>query len=122
MMVGFFYWWLSYAPDRIIYIGKKTITLVYNYFSVPLLFRTLFDPWKKDEIDTTNMALDDMIKVWFANLISRLVGAAVRTITIMVGILIIAGTFLSAVLFFAGFILAPIVVVYMIVNGLTRLA
>lgn len=121
MMAGFFYWWLRDAPDKIIYICKRTIVLTYSYFSIPLLLKTLLDPWKKDEIDTTNMALSDMMRVWLENLISRFVGAAVRSITVLIGVLIIAGVFLLAVVFFIGFILAPAIIVYLIINGLTRL-
>ena len=85
-----------------------------------MLLKTLFDPWKKDEIDTTNMAMDDIIKVWFMNLISRVVGASVRSITIMVGLGAIAGVFIGSVLFFIGFILLPVLVVFLIINGSAR--
>lgn len=121
MIVGFFYWWLRDAPEEILHVSKEIIVYVYSYFSVPLLLRTLFDPWKKDEIDTTNMSLDDIIKVKFANLISRLVGAIVRSITILVGLLIIIGTCLLTTAFFVGFILLPVIFVYLVINGLVRL-
>jgi len=118
--VALFYWWLSHAPGRILYISKKLISYFYSYFSINLLLKTLFDPWKKDEIDTTNMAMDDIIKVWFMNLISRVVGASVRSITIMVGLGAIAGVFIGSVLFFIGFILLPVLVVFLIINGSAR--
>ena len=102
------------------YISKKLISYFYSYFSINLLLKTLFDPWKKDEIDTTNMAMDDIIKVWFMNLISRVVGASVRSITIMVGLGAIAGVFIGSVLFFIGFILLPVLVVFLIINGSAR--
>lgn len=120
-MVGFFYWWLRDVPSRILYIGEKIIIYLYGYFSIPQLFRTLFDYWKKDEIDTTNMALDDKIKVLMMNLVSRFVGAAVRSITIGVGFLFIIVTLLLTVLALAFFYLLPAICLYIIINSLARI-
>lgn len=83
------------------------------------MFRTLFDYWKKDEINTTNMALDDKIRVLMMNLVSRFVGAAVRSITIMVGLVIISGTILLTTLALCGFILLPFISIFLIINSLS---
>lgn len=121
MFVALFYWWFKEAPQKIIYVSQKIITYFYNYFSIPLLFRTLLDPWKKDEIDTTNMSLDDIIKVWFMNLVARLVGASVRSITILAGLLLIGITFLASIIFFLGFIFLPAIIIYLIINGFSHI-
>jgi hypothetical protein len=119
-LVGFFYWWLKVAPAQIYLISKQIIIYFYKYFSIPILFKTLFDPWKKDEIDTTNMALDDIIKVKFMNLVSRLVGAAVRSMTIAVGLVSVLSVIVLSFCFLVGFILLPIIVIFLIINALGR--
>lgn len=79
----------------------------------------MLDPWKKDEIDTTNMALDDIIRVWFMNLVSRLVGGAVRSLTILAGLFLIICSILFGIVCFIGFVFLPLIVVYLIINGLS---
>jgi len=97
------------------------IAYFYRYFSISILLRTLFDYWKKDEIDMTNLALDDRIRVMMMNLVSRFVGATVRSITILVGLSVIVFIFLAMIVSYIGFILLPIIVIFFIINGLARL-
>lgn len=120
IIVGFFYWWFKVAPGQIYSVSMQMVIYFYKYFSIPILFKTLFDPWKKDEIDTTNMALDDIIKVKFMNLISRLVGAVVRSMTIAIGLALVLSVLILAFCFLLGFILLPVIVVILIINGLGR--
>ena len=79
------------------------------------------DPWKKDEVDMTNLALDDRIKVWGMNLVSRFVGFMVRAITISIGLLAIIFTVLAAIVCFAGFITFPIIIIFLLYLGLMGL-
>ncbi len=65
------------------------------------------------------MALDDKIRVLMMNLVSRFVGAAVRSITIMVGLVIISGTILLTTLALCGFILLPFISIFLIINSLS---
>jgi len=118
LVYAFFVWWLKYVPSRIVYIARKTIIKIFHYFSIDLLLRTLFQPWKRDEIDTTNMALDDRFRVWIMNLVSRLVGATVRGITIAIGLLAICGTFVLSVLSLIGFIGLPAISFWLIILGI----
>lgn len=118
LISAFFVWWFKYIPSRIIYIARKIIVKTFRYFSIDLLLRTLFQPWKRDEIDTTNMALDDKIKVWMMNLVSRLIGAAVRGLTIAVGTLAICGTFVASALSLIGFIALPALSFWLIILGI----
>lgn len=112
-------WWFSYTPALIIYIGKKTIRKTFNFFSIDLLFKTLLLPWKRDETDTTNMSLDDRVKVIVMNLVSRLVGATVRGITILIGLSLMVFEFIATTAALAGFILSPLVCFYLIFLSLT---
>ncbi len=104
-------------PSRILYVASKTVTKLFNYFSIDLLLKTLFLPWKRDEVDTTNMSLDDRLRVMLMNLISRLVGAVVRTGTIVVGILLIIATVLVAFIALVLFIFSPLLALALIIGG-----
>ncbi len=57
-----------------------------DYFSIPLLFKTLFSPWKRDVISTKGLSLNEKFRIWIFNLLSRLIGAVVRLVTIFFGL------------------------------------
>lgn len=114
VLFAFFSWWFIYVPSKIFYICGKLLNKTFNYFSIDLLFKTILLPWKRDEIDTTNMSLDQKLQVMVMNMISRLVGAVVRGGTIVIGFVIMTAIIVSAVLGTVGFILIPVVSVSMI--------
>jgi len=116
---AFFIWWLKIVPSKIIYIAKKLILKAFAFFSIDLLLKTLILPWKRDEIDTTNMSLDDRLKVWIMNLVSRFVGAVIRMSVIIFGLLTIIGIFILQVIALIGFILMPVIVIGLIVVSVT---
>lgn len=105
-------------PSRILYITDKTVAKLYSFFSIDLLLKTLFLPWKRDEIDTSNMALDDKLRVLLMNLVSRLVGAVVRLGTVIIGISAIAGAGILGFVSLLVFILSPILAAILIVAGI----
>lgn len=119
IFTAFFSWWLKYVPSRIIYIGAKSTKRAFEFFSITLLLRSLLSPWKRDETDTSNMALEDKVRVLMMNLVSRLVGAVVRSMTIFVGLATISFTFLATVVGVVGFVLLPVIFAYLIINAIS---
>jgi cadmium resistance protein CadD (predicted permease) len=114
ILFGFFSWWLSYVPSKIIYIGRKTVLKLFNFFSIDLLLKTLLLPWKRDEQDTTNMSLDQRVQVMIMNLVSILVGASVRAGTIFVGLISMVAAAAATVVCLVGFIAAPAIIILLI--------
>lgn len=111
-------WWLYEIPHLIIVTSLRTSRKLFSFFSINLLFRTLLLPWKRDEIDTTNMSLDDKLQVWIMNLVSRLAGAVVRSITILLGLLAVSLTYALGAVSLIGFIGLPVLGVLVIVLSL----
>lgn len=61
-----------------------------DFFSIGLLFRTLFEPFRQISANS-EAASEDLpgrLSVFFDKLLSRVIGAVVRTIIIFVGILL----------------------------------
>jgi len=115
IFIGFISWWFIYTPKKILEISIKVIKKTFNFFSIDLLFKTLLLPWKRDEVDTTNMSLDDRVRVIMMNLVSRVVGATVRGGTIAVGLGAILATIIATILALIGFISLPAIALYLIV-------
>jgi len=117
-LVAFISWWLKIVPKKIIYIGNKTAIKEFNFFSIDLLFKTLFLPWKRDEIDTSNLSLQDRLQILIMNLVSRLVGAVVRGGTIFFGLCAIAFIYVATVVCALIFIFLPLLCAYLIITGI----
>jgi len=115
------YWWYAYKPKELLEIYLKLNRKALNFFSLDLLVRTLFQPWKRDEIDMSNLSLQDRLRVLLMNLVSRLVGATVRGGTILAGLLILAGLFVVFVAGMLVFILLPFISIYLIISSLLRI-
>lgn len=96
----------------------KIIVKLYDFFSITLLFNTLTQPWKKDEIDASNLPFDEKIRIWMMNLISIFIGFTVRSITILIGFTAITGVFLLSVAFLVIFYALPFFCLFMIYLGL----
>lgn len=79
---------------------KNLVAYAYNAFSIPLLLRTLFAPWKRDKASGPEYGI--LEKVAFA-VISRILGLAARLVMIAIGL---AFTLL-AVATFPVFLLIP---------------
>lgn len=109
------FWWFVFKPKQLLYIYSKVIRKIRQFFSISLLLRTLFAPWKRDEINMDNLSLQDRLRVLIMNLVSRLVGAVVRGGTVMVGVTSIILTTVGFVFVITVFVLLPILSILLLV-------
>lgn len=66
----------------------------WHLFSIPLLFRTLFSPWKRlHEERQPGLHLGDWVGVLIINIIMRLLGSLIRLTTIATGVFMCIFTF-----------------------------
>lgn len=118
LIPAFFYWWLSSQPSLIFNLTVKNCKKLYEFFSIEILSKTLFYPWKKDEMDTTNMALDDKMRAFGMNLVSRFVGFIIRSITIICGLGAITLSFIAGSFASLLFILLPAISIFLLFNSI----
>lgn len=88
---------------------------LYDFFSISLLLKTLLLPWKRDEINATNVSLDVVIRIWIMNMVSVLVGFTVRGMTIFIGFVVLFLTCLITVFVLIGFYLLPFLSIAMLI-------
>ena len=102
--------------------GKSLISFLFHFFSIPVLLRTLFVPWKRlSENYTKTFDPGDLFGTFVTNTILRVVGAIMRIIVMLCGIV---STGVFAALVFCGFliwILLPIVVAFLVGLSLSLL-
>jgi len=120
-MFTYLSWWYIEEPI-FLWRAVKIITLkVFASFSVVLLLRTLFDPWKKDILSAENVSLDVRFKIWLNNLISRLIGFIVRLGTILVGLILTVLTFIVLTVGFFLWLAMPMVIIFFFFNGIREI-
>ena len=116
IILVFWKWYYGEAMKNVLAAWRNFILFALNYFSIPLLLRTLFAPWKRD-ITRKPRGLD--IKKLFDylafNLISRGLGFLVRVITILIGIVFLVLVAVAGAIFFALWLVMPLVLLGLLI-------
>lgn len=116
-MVTYLSWWYGQGLVNF-WSGILVMTeKVYSFFSVTILLRTIFDPWKRDEYAVENASLQTRMKIWLNNLISRAIGFVIRLFTILLGMCVVAVFFLFFLILLLAWLGLPLVVLALIING-----
>ena len=90
-----------------------------NYFSVPLLVKTFFSPWRRYSYSYgRGFDLKRYIDAWTFNAFSRVMGMILRTFLIVFALIIEFFVFLAGLLLFFFWLFLPIILIIMIIHGL----
>ena len=93
-LVGIFQWWYGNGLLQSIRQSFLGVLRTADFFSVGLLLRTLFNPFRQISAAPVGGALSVQLSAFFDKLFSRAIGAVVRSMVIIVGILMILLRFL----------------------------
>jgi len=113
ILVQWVFWHFIEMPKNILQSWKDIFRFYLNYFSIPLLLKTLFAPWRHNLLlYPKGFDLGEYFEIFISNLISRTIGAILRFFLILIGILIeILIIFFGLIMFLAWFIL-PIFLIF----------
>ena len=89
-LVGIFQWWYGGGWLRHLLRSYVGILRTADFFSISLLFKTLFNPFKQISASQAQGALSVQLSAFFDRLLSRAVGAVIRSLTILIGVIAIA--------------------------------
>lgn len=93
-IVGLIGWW--YGPgwrQRVSLVGER-LAATLDFFSIDLLLRTLFSPFRQISAGGVRGPLGVQLRAFFDRLLSRLIGAGIRLVLILVGSLALVATVL----------------------------
>jgi len=108
----FWRWYYGEAIKDVLTGWKNYIIFSLNYFSIPLLLKTILAPWKRDI--TRKPRGFDVKKVFeyiAFNLISRGIGFLVRFFTIIFGIVFFLLVLVFGFIFFIVWLILPFAIV-----------
>ncbi len=102
-MFSYLDWHYFVIWTRLLIIWRNLTLFPFYYFSIPLHLRTLFAPWKRQLVfKKPGFHPEDIFYVVTFNMLSRILGAIVRAVTILCGLLLM-------LCFFLFFALPPLV-------------
>lgn len=113
-----FYWHYFEMPGNILVGWKNFLKFNLNFFSIPLLLKTFFSPWRRYKWSyPRGLIIGKYLEVFFSNLISRVIGAMMRIILILFGILIEIFLILGGAVVFVGWLVLPIFLILGLIIG-----
>ena len=92
-MINIFSQWFSWhffeTPIEILKAWRNFLLFNLNYFSIVLLLKTFFSPWRRYKVFYgRGFDVGRFFEAFFSNLIFRILGAVVRSILIFFGLLV----------------------------------
>jgi len=86
--VNFFSWYYSAGIKKLTNLYRSFLIIIWDNFSISLLAKTLFAPWKRDIVMARGGGLPALFQATVMNLTSRFFGFLIRSITILSGLVI----------------------------------
>lgn len=115
-------WHYGKAPQDIVRIIGNYIWFFYNLFSIGLLLKTLFRPWKRlGEERKKGLDIESWFETLIVNSLMRVVGIGIRLMTIAVGIIFLATTLVGGAVVLVAWMFMPFLVAFCFLFGLGQL-
>ena len=97
VIVGLLSWWYTVGwKQQVVRIGAR-LASTYDYFSIDLLVRTLFAPFRQISASQVRGSLGVKWRAFVDRLVSRCIGAIVRLLMIVTGIIVLFTTAVAGV-------------------------
>lgn len=107
-----FYWHFYDMPKFLLEVWQNYISFALNYFSLPILLKSLFAPWRKYRWKyPKGFDVIEFFNTLVSNSVSRFLGAIVRIILIVAGIIFQIFVLLAGAVVFLFWILIPFIAI-----------
>lgn len=114
VFVRFWLWYYGEAVLTIWQIITNYCLSVVDTFSLSILFKTIFDPWKRDVVGDKNLPLNMRIQAFFWNQFSRVIGFFIRSLVLIVGGVILVLAFVFGLIGLCFWLFFPIAIIYLL--------
>ena len=114
---SFVLWWYVGNRIRLLAFCRNFFVYLFDFFSVEICLRTLFDVWKRDRIDYHHLSLPQIFQAWVLNLASRFAGFFVKIFTLLTYVVVSTLFLAAAMAALVVWLFYPIVTVGLLVYG-----
>ncbi len=121
LLIDFARWYYTAAFRDTLRVWLNYVWFITHYFSMVLLLRTLFAPWKRMQDPYRRNGLEELLSVLIVNTLSRIVGATIRLTLIVTGLVSLLVAVVLLFLWLALWVSLPVMVVVLFTKGLTLL-
>lgn len=122
-MVAYLHFHYGRGLRELLGVAQNLLWFILHFFSIKLLFRTLFAPWHRlGEAYGSIINFEAFFSVFIVNILMRLVGFVTRSVVIVMGLIAYVVTFVGSVAMFLVWVFAPILFVGMLVLSITFFA
>jgi len=105
-------WHFLEMPKFLLGVWKNYILFALNYFSLPVLLKSLFAPWRRYKWNyPKGLAVGEFFSTFISNTFSRFMGAIMRIVLIAVGIIFQIFVILAGLIIFLLWILVPFIII-----------
>ena len=112
IFIEWFLWQFYEMPKFLLEVWNNYFMFATNYFSLPLLFKTFFSPWRRYRWKyPKGFDAVEFLNTFISNIFSRILGAIMRTGLIIMGILFQIFTAIAGIIVFIGWILMPFIII-----------
>lgn len=87
LLFDFTVWYYSKALIDVFAVWYNFMWFITHFFSIPLLLRTLFSPWKRMTDDSKARTIEGFFEAVVMNIMSRVFGAIARLALIIIGVI-----------------------------------
>jgi hypothetical protein len=112
-------WHYTLALQDLAGIYRNILRFVYHFFSLPVLVRTIFAPWRRlgEAYPSGMLDISGKLAAFFINSMMRLVGAIIRLWMILFGSLVwLLAAILGLVTFVLWLVLPPLLILGLILS------
>lgn len=108
IIISWFFWHFYEAPKFLLKVWKNFIQFSADFFSTPLLLKTLFSPWRRYNWGyPRGFDIKGYFETITSNVFSRLIGAICRVFLIIAGLVFQICVVLFGVIVFMVWLLLP---------------
>ncbi len=104
------HWYYNQGMHELLEIWKNFLFFAWQYFSISELSGTLLSPWRRDVTNSNWVGIHPVksLALFFENIISRILGAIVRSVVIAIGLCFFLVVFIFGIIIAALWIGAPV--------------
>lgn len=118
IVLQWFEWYLIDKPLAILKAWKNLLLFNLNYFSIPLLLKTFFSPWRSYQWSYgRGFDFKIYLEAFLSNAIMRAIGAFLRFFLIILGIALEILIFFLGIFALIIWFLLPLILVYFLILG-----
>jgi len=112
IFIVWFVWHFYEMPMFLFGVWKNYILFVLNYFSVLLLLKSFLSPWRKNKWNyPNNLNIKDFLSTFFSNTFSRILGAGMRLVLIIIGVFFQIFVILTGLIVIILWVLMPFIAI-----------